>query len=61
MSEGQPKRGRGRPTLEPRTAAIRARITPARLSAYQEAAARAGLTFTDWLELALDHAAEEGK
>jgi len=58
MSRGGRRPGAGRkPAGDARTVTLGGvRLPPAKLAAYQEAAARAGKTLTEWVEIHLDNA-----
>lgn len=59
MTRGGARLGAGRKPLgDKRTASLAGvRLPPAKLEAYQQAAARAGVTLTEWVEANLDMAA----
>jgi len=51
------KRGRGRPKSDnPANLRVNFRVTAEQRECYQDAAAAAGLTFTQWIEKQLDRA-----
>lgn len=57
MTHGGPRKGAGRPSADPKRANLNIRLSESRLTAYREAAARAGLDVTAWAERSLDRAA----
>lgn len=55
---GGKREGAGRkPSSDAPTDHLHIRVSSARLSAYKEAAARAGLTLSEWVQVRLDAAA----
>ena len=58
MTRGGKREGAGRrPAADAPTDHLHIRVSPARLAAYKEAAARAGQTLSEWVQLHLDKAA----
>lgn len=58
VTKGGKREGAGRkPAADAPTDHLHIRISPARLSAYKEAAARAEKTLSEWVQLHLDKAA----
>ncbi len=58
VTRGGPRPGAGRPPIgDGKRANLNIRTNESRIAAYREAAARAGVTLTAWVEMALDRAA----
>lgn len=58
MTRGGKRPGAGRKPLgDARDANLNVRVSRAKLEAWQQAAARAGVKMTDWVETALDNEA----
>jgi hypothetical protein len=57
----RPNAGRKPGKVEVRDKVLPVRVSEARLTAWREAAAREGLTLTEWVEVKLDSATTEGE